>query len=306
MTDQGWGDVGQIPEGVDMPEPDREIPPAERALGAAAHDARQALSTFSDVPERAAALREYVRRFQAAWNAAAQRPRLTVDGTYGTNTRTALSHALAEPLASMPPVRTTPAPTSTPTRTPVRPTSTPVRPTSTPTPHDDAPPVWLAPAVALARWTENARAADSIANTKLRSLRTNAAWLAARTTSAMSGVEVGRVPGPPDDGSVATWARTVWERVQREGQAAQRDLARRSEGLIASAERALQDVRRQLDREVDTATREALTAVEAALTSILRPLSRGIATAVRPIGTGLVVVGVVVLGAYIMSGRKAA
>jgi len=293
--------LGQLPHGVD---------PAPTELELAATELRDALTA----PEPDAQIRFYCRSFQNAWNAEHRTPRLRVDGIYGEHTRSSLATALHEPVASMPAVRTQPTsetartrrrtPTSTATREPT-PTA-PARDARTP----EGLPVWLQPAVALAKWTVQARAADTHANRALSNMRQNAAWVSARTETTSTsgrmpgGIVVGEVPPAPAESEIASWARAAWDRAEREGAAARRALEQHAQGLITQAERALANVRRQLDREVDEAVRQALTMVEATLTAILRPLARGIRSS--GIVNGLVWVGIGLGGLYLLGNRRAA
>jgi hypothetical protein len=272
---------------------------AETALAQATRDVDGAL-TRPGTP--VTAVREYVRRFQRAWNAASQTPRLRVDGDYGTNTRAALARALGVPVAEAPDVRTRTATPPTPARRTTRETTT-AEPETAP----GEIPEWVSKGVALAKWTTQARAADSTANHYLRNLNQNAVWLAARTDSSMAGVEVGYVPETPSDSQIEQWARAAWDRAQREGEPARRALQQHADGIIASGQRALTEVRRALESEARAATSDlesaAMRAIEETLTAILRPAARAVRAS--GIGTPLVLIGAGLL-LLSLGSRKAA
>lgn len=267
--------TGQIPEGLDVPSD----------LHLAALDLREGL-TARPAPT-AARLRALVRTYQQAHNDAGASPRLRVDGAYGPATRGALAADLGTDVASQPPARTQTTPRTS--------TSSPVDPSTEP--------AWLRPAVALAKWTQQAVAQDSTAARYLASLRSNATYIAARTNAPRTGARIGYVPPEPDASDVASWADAAWQRVTSEGAAARAALDSHAQGLIDQAERALRDVRAQLDRETDTAVREALRILEATLTAILRPLARGIRTATSGLALPALVLGA---GLLLMSRRRAA
>jgi len=169
------------------------------------------------------------------------------------------------------------------------------------------PPVWLAPAVALAHWTQSARAADSVASRQLRRLRTHAAWMVEhsqpRATHGLDElVVVGDVPRAPTDSAVERWARDAWERAIAAGASAERALAAHARRIISAGEAALVRVNRALAHERDATVRATLEAVEAGLTAILRPLARGIATAIGPVSAPALLIGLGLV--LVMMGRS--
>jgi peptidoglycan hydrolase-like protein with peptidoglycan-binding domain len=216
-----------------------------------------------------------VRRFQRAAG-------LSTDGVYGSRTRAALARELGVPLRELPPTMTG---------------------TSSPAPADSAePPSWLPTAAALARWTEDARASDATASTKLARLAPHAASIAPMTETAMQGIEVGEIPPAPSPSSASAWASSAWSRARAEGEAARARLASHARGITQEAERALTDVRRAIDRETDTAVRGALEALERSLVAILRPTAQAIRHGItEPLGAGAVLVGLAILAAYAAS-----
>lgn len=158
------------------------------------------------------------------------------------------------------------------------------------------PPVWLRPAVALAYWTQSARAADAVTSRQLARLRTHARWLVdhSQPSSAAHGlgvVVVGDVPPVPSSSEIERWARDAWDRAIAAGTATERALATHARRMLSAAEAALQRVSRALANERDATVRATLEAVEAGLTAILRPLARGIATATGPIAAPALLIG---------------
>lgn len=290
-----------VPEGADTP----PVSDAERDAGTAATNLRDRAAYYRDHRSTmTAAQRESVAqhvsvtalRFQRAWGHG-----LAADGVYGPRTRTALAQALAVSASSLPP--TVPRPRTWPDEVATARSSLPTSSPRATTPADtETPPAWLAPAAALAKWSEHARAVDSTAATVLARMRQNASAIAHEIDEGtMAGLEVGSVPPAPTASEMQAWAAALWRRAREAGEAGRAALASESDSLIREAEAALVEVRRRLDRETDTAVREALGITEGALTAILRPLSRGIATAARPLAGPLLLLG---LGALALSSRR--
>lgn len=252
-----------IPRGVDPPPADER----ERA-------ARDLLDTLADVQaiqprDRAAAARDKVRRFQQVTGLAA-------DGVYGTRTRAELARVLGLPVSRVPATLTSSSSSQAPADT-------------------ETVPTWLPVAAALARWTEDARAADSVASQKLRALAPHAARIAPMTT-AMRGIVVGEVPEAPTEANAAAWAASAWARARSEGASARAALSSHARSITQQAERALSDVRRALDRETDSAVRGALEMVERGLVAILRPVSTAVREGIaRPLGLPIVIAGLAAL-----------
>lgn len=292
-----------LPRGID--------PPAEPTRGAELEAARDLLVTLRAAQalparDRAAAVADKTRHFQTVTG-------LTPDGVYGTQTRARLARVLDVSASTLPATIRATASSSSSTRTR---TSAPSSSSSSsasssssssPTPAADARPAQpngLSVAAALARWTEDARAADSIAAQKLRGLAPHAAVIAPLTNTAMHGIVVGELPSVPTPEDAAQWAANAWDRAVAEGASARASLSSHAREITSQAERALSDVRRALDRETDSAVRGALQAVEEGLTAILRPLSRAVRNVVAPIGPGLVLIGLAALAFMGGGGRR--
>lgn len=283
------GDAGSLPAS-DHADPSDPSPPAKAlprgvdppAMQSPEREARElvsALELAQTLPqrERAESVADEARAFQRASG-------LTVDGVYGPRTRTELARVLEVPASRLP----APLSASSSSRAPA-----------------DSPeiPAWLQTAAALARWTEDARASDSVASQKLARLAPHAARIAPLTNTAMAGISVGQVPSAPTAADAAAWAANAWERTRAQGQAARASLASHSQAITRQAEQALADVRRALDRETDTAVRGALEMVERGLVAILRPASTAIRRIVEPIGPGLAL-GALAILAFMSGGSR--
>lgn len=268
-------DAKALPRGVDPPPADERERAARDLL--ATLEAAQALQQR----DRPAAVADKTRRFQAVCG-------LTADGIFGARTRAELARVLGVPVSSLPPTIAS----STSSRAPQAPADTADVPT------------WLPVAAALARWTEDARAADSIASAKLRALAPHAARIAPMTLSTMQGIVVGEVPQAPTAADAASWAASAWERARSEGASARAALSSHARSITTQAERALVDVRRALDRETDSAVRGALEMVERGLVAILRPVSTAVREGItRPLGPALAL-GALAALAFFGGGRR--
>lgn len=268
-----------IPRGEDPP------PPSDRER--AARDLLATLDAAAALPraDQAAAVRDKTLRFQQVTG-------LSADGVYGTRTRAELARVLGVAASTLPPT--------------IAASSSRSSSSSSAAPADSADvPTWLPVAAALARWTEDARAADGVAAAKLRALAAHAAAIAPMTESVMGGIVVGQVPSAPTPADAAAWARAAWERARQEGASARASLSSHARAITTQAERALVDVRRALDRETDSAVRGALRLVEEGLVAILRPVSTAVREGItRPLGPGLVVIGLAALAFMGGGGRR--
>lgn len=260
------------------------------------HDARTAVAEWASIPARALALREYVRRFQQAYGQG-----LTIDGIWGRGTRHAASLISDVPEASLPPIQHPGSTSSTTTSS----TSVPAK---------------LAAAVELARWTAEAVAEDTTAASALRTLNTNASVRAVRSRSTLSGPltidevpggviithsTLGSVPVPADVRSSEATARAsaIWARASAAGGRAAADLRAQADAAYQAGERALREVRRRIDGEVDGAGREALRLVEAGLVAILRPASTAIREATSGLSGPVLLLGAGLLAMFFLSKR---
>ena len=263
-----------------------------------AHDAIQAQTEFAGEPGRDAALRSYLTRFQQSYG-----QRLTVDGTYGRNTRQALADITDIAISELPAIPAHAAPSP---RTPAAPAA------------PSAVPAKLSPALVLSTWTEQAVAADTTAARVLRALNQNASVRALRTRGAsLSGPltidrtpeatvithrTVGELPDAdaPDSSTAQARAQSVWDRARAAGASVSRAVERQAEAAYAAGLATLTAIRRRLDGEVDQATREALTALERTLTAILRPAARAVSLATARLSGPLVLLGVGLLALYLV------
>ena len=263
-----------------------------------ARDAIQAQTEFAGEPARASALRAYITRFQQAYG-----QRLTVDGTYGRNTRQALADITDIAISELPAIPAHAAPSPRTPAAPAAPSATPAK---------------LSPALVLSTWTEQAVAADTTAARVLRALNQNASVRALRTRGAsLSGPltiertpeatvithrNVGELPDAdaPDSSTAQARAQSVWDRARAAGASVSRAVERQAEAAYAAGLATLTEIRRRLDGEVDQATREALTALERTLTAILRPAARAVSLATARLSGPLVLLGVGLLALYLV------